>query len=219
MLQTGQPKIVVDAHGFPCLSWVGLRVGLLPVTKVQVEVILGRPASPGLDCYDAGRAVNPRASWRNPRADHLDTLFLTGLTAEEASRLADLYEPSCRLPTAEEWRLADRCLAGGIDPNLLSRLTADARVHPAARAILGVTTRRSQAVTGRQVGLFDGGLLEWVVGQYGKHGLYGRPPARLFSILLDPQQHDPARPLTDERHVAFGFRLAYGAAARPTARG
>lgn len=208
--QTSEPKIVLDSFGFPCLKYASMRIGLLPVTKVQVEMILGRAGSPGSNFYDLCCAINPRGSWRNPNLASIETLFLTGIVAEEASSIASLYDSSCRLLTAEEWRQADQCLTKAIDPTVLSRLMTDRRVHPAARAIIRMTNQQAKTPTGRMIALFDGGVLEWVVNQEGKFGLFGRSPTRLYSILLEPQCHNPARPLTNERNAAFGFRLAYG---------
>lgn len=197
--------LIDETTGFPYLvpRDIGLAVGALPVTKVEYEFFFGDPAGTGGVAYSSALAVNPRASWRGPTAGSWEGLFVTGVTADEAAGFAAWLGGGTRLPTASEWRAADRTLAAV--PADVTRIIADPRLHPAAASVLTRSAGRG-AVTWREAGLFAGGLLEWVSVSSG-FGLYGRPRPDLYRLLLDPQVHDPPRPRTADRHRAFGFRL------------
>ncbi len=192
-------KLTVDARRFPRVKLGDLRVGLLPTTFAELDFVLGAPS--GLAWYDDLVAAHPRGSWRDAGAG----AFVGGVRAEEAAQFAAWAEPGGRLLSGEEWRQLDRDLDRPADRAEMAKLAAHPRLHPAARALVRASLQTAK--TWCDVARLNGGLLEWVSGPAGP-GLLGRPPADRIALVMDPQRHDPARPLSGERHPAFGFRTA-----------
>ncbi len=224
----------LDPLGFPVvrLPAAGLEVGLLPVTRAQLDYLLGDTTDFHPDDLAALDRANPRASWRRVPADRPEGVFAAGVTAAEADRFAGWLGGGFRLPTAAEWRAADAAVAalgafphewdaasavlanperergGGIPatPSLTLGVRQEEAAHPAARSILDWSIARGPA-TWLRVGLWDDGLLEWVRTPDGGFGLLGRPRTGLIRLVHNPRVHDPVRPTSADRHPAFGFRL------------
>lgn len=202
----------LDPTDFPVLPLprLGLAVQLLPVTKVQFEYMLGDGRGDPV-AYEEILQTNPRTSWR-AAAGAPAGLFLTGVRPEEAEAFGRWLGGGFRLPTDVEWKAIDAMLADPANPANLRAAVASEMVHPAARAILSglsVTTDAGTAAPRwRQVGLFEGGILEWVRTRTG-FGLHGRPRPSLYNLIHNPQIHDAVRPreVPPPRHPAFGFRL------------
>lgn len=205
------PRWLFDRTGFPYLAVpdAEVAVALLPVTKAQAEYWLGDPAGPGDEWYAEVLAVSPRAGWRMPGRVPLWHLLLTGVHPEEAERLAAWLGPDYRLPTAAEWRAADRAvtaLSADHTTALLSSIESG-KGHPAAAGILRRQWRADRR-TVAHLALLEGGVLEWVSRPTPPHGALGRPAADLpAKLILDPQAFDPVTLISPGRHAAFGARL------------
>ncbi|MBX9628744.1 MAG: SUMF1/EgtB/PvdO family nonheme iron enzyme [Gemmataceae bacterium] len=198
----------LDPLGFPVvrLPAAGLEVGLLPVTRAQLDYLLGDTTDFHPDDLAALDRANPRASWRRVPADRPEGVFAAGVTAAEADRFAGWLGGGFRLPTAAEWRAADAAVAAlGAFPHEWDAASA-VLANPAARSILDWSIARGPA-TWLRVGLWDDGLLEWVRTPDGGFGLLGRPRTGLIRLVHNPRVHDPVRPTSADRHPAFGFRL------------
>jgi len=205
---------VYDRTGFPYLvvPAAGVAVGLLPVLKAQAELYLGDPAGPGDDWYDEVLAVGPRAGWRTVGAAPV-RLILTGISAEEAVRLAGWVGPGYRLPDVREWRAADAAL-GGLSSADLDAAAAGPACHPAVAGVLA-RLREAGRATVAELALLDGGALEWVTRADPPPGALGRPAAVLApGLILNPQAFDPVVLIRPGRHPAYGVRLV-----RPLAPG
>lgn len=219
------PRWLFDRTGFPYLAVPGaeVAVALLPVTKAQAEAWLGDPAGPGDEWYADVLAVSPRVGWRvsrppaprptsrsrNERTTHLWHLLLTGVHPAEAERLAAWLGRGYRLPTATEWRAADRAVAA-LSADHVTALVSSIESGKGHPAVAGILRRQWQANrrTAAQLALLEDGVLEWVARPTPPHGALGRPaddlPARL---ILDPQAFDPVTLIAPGRHPAFGARL------------
>jgi hypothetical protein len=200
-----------DRTRFPLLelSDDGLALALWPTAKVQAEQWLADTAGPGNGWYEEVLAVSPRASWRHFTAAERERLLLTGARPEEAVAFCRWLGTGFDLPTAEEWRTADRALR-------FRRLTETAREslrgamgHPAARALLEHLLEQ-QPTTWGELMLLSGGVFEWVY--YGREfrGLGGRTRPEFFTCLFNPQMDDPAESLpAGARSFLFGLRPVY----------
>jgi hypothetical protein len=214
------PRWLFDRTGFPYLAVpeAGVAVALLPVTKAQAEFWLGDPSGPGDDWYAEVLAVAPRVGWRASGKFPLWHLLLTGVHPGEAERLAAWLGPEYRLPSAAEWRAADRALSAlSIDHvTALMASIEGGKGHPAAAGILRRPWQAKRR-TAAQLALLEDGVLEWVARPAPPHGALGRPAADLpAKLILDPQAFDPVTLITPGRHAAFGARLvrALGPGAR-----
>ena len=205
------PRWLFDRTGFPYLvvPEAEVAVALLPVTKAQAEVWLGDSSGPGDDWYAEVLAVGPRAGWRVAGKAPLWHLLLTGIHPAEAERLAAWLGPGYRLPTAAEWRAADRTLSA-LSADHVSALTdsiESGKGHPAAAGILRRQWQAKRRTTA-QLALLEDGVLEWVARPTPPHGALGRPAADLpAKLILDPQAFDPVTLISPGRHPAFGARL------------
>ena len=202
---------ILDRTGFPYLPLPSTRlaIGLLPVTKAQVEVYLADPAGPGDDWYAELLAVGPRAGWRSPAQAPATEYVLTGVLPPEVEQFCGWLGAGYRLPNVPEWRAGDRTVAA-LPPDWFRELadTLPARGgHPAATGLL-----RRFADAGRETApertLFRDGVLEWVTKPGGPPGGLGRPPAgKAGKMIIDPQSFDPVVSLRPGRNPLFGVRL------------
>jgi hypothetical protein len=210
MNTTAETNWHFDRTGFPYLPVPGTRfaAAVLPVTKAQAEVWLGDPSGPGDDWYAEVLSVGPRAAWRAPNRPPAWQLLLTGVTPDEAARVAGWLGPAYRLPDVREWRAADRALSA-LRPEQLLRLAERIEAgagHPAAAGVL-----RKLHAAGRRTAagltLLADGVLEWVVRGSGAGGL-GRPERGLTAnLIFDPQSFDPVSAIRPGRDRVFGARL------------
>lgn len=202
-----------DRNGFPYrrLPDLGLAMALLPLTKAQAEIWLGEPNGPGHDWYETILGLSPRRAWRKSSTAPDWHLLLTGILPEDADRLVGWLGDGLRLPSAAEWRSAERSLSK-MTLTELNELLDSGEEHPAAAAIL----RQRLAVGGvTRACYLEAGILEWITRPHASSGALGRPSADLpIRLILDPQAFDPVVPLRPERHSAFGARLV-----RPLTRG
>lgn len=205
------PHWLLDRTGFPYLAVpeAGVAVALLPVTKAQAEVWVGDPAGPGDEWYAGVLAVSPRAGWRVAGKFPLWHLLLTGVHPDEVERFAAWLGTGYRLPTAAEWRAADRAVAA-LAPHHVTALMASVESGKGSPAVAGVLRRQWQANrrTAGQLALLEDGVLEWVSRATPPHGALGRPAADLPArLILDPQAFDPVTLVSPGRHPGFGARL------------
>lgn len=205
--------LTLDPLDFPMIGLpkLGLAVHLLPVSKVQFEYFLGEAPDLrqqfDLNAYPQMTAINPRSSWR-AATGRSERLFVTAILPTEVDAYARWLGRDFRMPTDMEWRAIDAALAGPAPRETLETLTANARVHPAARAIVAAARAANATPLWRELGLFEHGLLEWVRARDG-YRLHGRVRPELHRVIHNPQVHDALRLQVDPapRHKAFGFRL------------
>ena len=196
----------LDNTGFPAVPVpaAGLAVHLFPVTKVQFEYFLGDRTNFDPAAFDELYGTSPRASWRTIPEDRFEELFLTGLLPEEAERFARWLDDGFRVPTEAEWRAVDAGIAAlPPTPDGLREQTANDALHPAARALLNWRLGRGRWPA---VGLFEGGLVEWVK-VAGGHALHGRPRPDLLRVIHNPQIHEAIRFKPPRRDRVCGVRL------------
>jgi len=203
------PRWHFDRTGFPYLVLNGtdIAVSLFPATKTQFECWLAEPSGPGDEWYLDLQKVSPRTNWRQEAVTPAWGCFVTGLFPAEYQPFISWLGKGYRLPTATEWRLADKAFQGlrNSDFQELSK-------HFEGRN----TTAWQMAVRFTQLGRKDwpslcfmkDGLLEWVTQPHSEPGGLGRPMAELpIQIIIDPQEFAPVTLLKPERHPAFGARL------------
>jgi len=192
--------VVLDQFGFPYVRLAGGgAIGLFPVWKVQVEMLLGQPSGPSWLDYKPCLEQCPRVSWRHaPRLAKLDGLWLMGVLPEEAMILGE-RAGGRRLPQAAEWREADQTLERACHPEAVAKLQKFKGLHPAVASLLG----RATPPLWRD---YSAGYLEWVQTPQA-FGLYGDPrPDFGLNWLNNRFQTVPMIPRSPQRHRAYTFR-------------
>jgi hypothetical protein len=198
-------QLQFDQVGFPLVSFDGVSVSLLPITKVQFERFIAEPNAFDDAWYDQVLGFNPRVSWRRLHLDRREELFITGVLPAEALAYAAWSGSGFDLPSVDEWRLMFRAMTETrLAVRSLRGLNSD-KAHAAARAIVESILVESRPETWAELALARGGILEWVRDGENFKGL-GIPRPQFLHNRFNPME-EPLQPMQDERSRYFGFRL------------
>jgi hypothetical protein len=203
-----------DRTGYPVLELpeLGLAAHLLPVSKRQFERFLAEPVLDGGlfgdSWYESVLAVSPRVTLRDAQPENYEAQFLDAILPAETERFACWLGSGYDLPRVETWRQVDELLRRqSLDEIEVAALRSDERLCPSARELLDCWIGMRNPQTWAELGLFEGGLLEWVRISPRRFGGLGRPRQEFQRILINPQRDDPVKPIRAERLRSFGFRL------------
>jgi len=199
-----------DRTGFPMLELpeLGWAVHLFPVAKVQWERFLAEPNRFGDSWYEEVLQISPRIPLRQASHDDYEKLFISGVLLEEVEAFARWLGQDFQLPTTEAWRAIERnLLEETIASGSLDALCHDPALHTNARKLLDFIVQIRKPRSWGDLTLMRGGLLEWVRSGPKSYGGLGAPRQEFHPLLMNPQQHPPVKPLTNERLRYFGCRL------------
>ena len=209
-----------DRTGFPVLELpdLGLAVQLFPASKLQFERFLAEPVREPAEAtevalfgdawYESLLAVLPRGTLRDARPESYESQFLGGILPAEVERFARWLGSGYDLPRTETWRAIDERLGIEVlDEPEIEALEKDERLCRPARALLRWWRELRSPQTWGELGVFHGGLLEWVRTAPKQFGGLGRPRQEFQRILINPQRDEPVKPLRSGRLRYFGCRL------------
>lgn len=201
----------VDPTGFPLvvLASGGPAIHLLPMTKVQAELLMGSTGSFGDTWYEEVLRLNPRTSWTRMNGVPHEGLILSGILPDEALDFARGLGAGFDLPTVAEWRQLG-CILRSVEASDIARhLGAIGPVpcHSAARAIIEVRSHTVGCAQARKVSFVEDGFLEIVRDGRGFAGL-GRPRAEFHPNCWEPLRGPAVRLVDTKQRLRYvGFRL------------
>ena len=209
-----------DRAGFPLLELpdLGVACHLFPVAKIQFERFLAEPVLEPAEAPQVARfgdawysevlSVSPRVAVSQADPQHYESLFLGGILPGEVQRFAEWLGIGYDLPRTDTWRRIDQRLgAEALSEEQAEFLRTDERLSRPARAMIDWLLNSLQPDSWGRLGLFEGGLLEWVKTGPQAFGGLGRPRPEFQRMLLNPQRDRPVFPIRIGRFRYFGFRL------------
>lgn len=199
-------QFACDKTGFPVVTIEGLTLSLLPVTKLQFERFLCEPGGLSSSWYRQLLIMNPRASCRVFADKERESLFMTGITPEEAATFLSWLDPSARLPQETEWKRFARLL----QQVPFTRETEESLFRSGIKSSVGELLKRLIVLLKpsnlAELALIRNGVMEWVTTR-SKPGGLGGPRPSFFRNTFDPYNDIPLRHFADERSPYYGFRV------------